>query len=130
MPLLEAPSQQRVLIVEDDHDIAHLLVMALRERGYTVNQASAVDALDIAGAWHPHIVLIDMLMPRLGGADVCASLRALPQQTDMRIILMSALIRAAELTPWIGADAFLEKPFHLAQLYRVVQQTLGWPAPW
>ena len=67
----------RVLIVEDDEDIADVLRRSLRTEGYQVRtSADGVDALDVAAGFTPDLVVLDLGLPRMDGVEVCRRLRA------------------------------------------------------
>jgi two-component system alkaline phosphatase synthesis response regulator PhoP len=103
----------KILVVDDDPDIVELLEYNLRKEGYTV--ASAPDgrkALEVAPAFAPDIVLLDVMMPHLDGIDTCRQLRELPKFKDTYIIFLTA--RAEEFSEVAafeaGADDFIAKP--------------------
>src|SRR3954465_7513323 len=82
------PAGGRVLVVEDDADIADVLRRSLRNEGYEVKtSADGVDALDVAAGFFPDLVVLDLGLPRLDGIEVCRRLRA---EGDVPILMLTA----------------------------------------
>src|ERR1044071_7107415 len=78
----------RVLIVEDDADIADVLRRSLRNEGYEVRtSADGIEALDVAAGFVPDLVVLDLGLPRLDGVEVCRQLRA---DGDVPILMLTA----------------------------------------
>lgn len=106
---------KRVLVVDDDQDLRRLLQMLLEREGYQVaTVADGVAAVEFltraADAW---IVLLDVMLPRLNGLEVCAQLRAAgPAIPRHRVALMTAG-RLEEKDRPPPARTLLRKPFHL-----------------
>lgn len=98
-----------------------MVVMGFERNGYTVFQAdNGEDAVKIAGAELPDLILLDLVMPKLLGFEVCQMLRNDDRFSKTAIIIMSAksyqpdMDKAAEL----GADAYVVKPFELNDLLK------------
>jgi DNA-binding response OmpR family regulator len=109
-------SKPRVLVVEDDGDIADVLRRSLRMEGYDVRVAGdGVGALDEAVVFEPDAVVLDLGLPRLDGVEVCRRLRA---EGDVPILMLTARdgvdARVAGLDS--GADDYLVKPFERQEL--------------
>ena len=82
------PATGRVLIVEDDEDIADVLRRSLRNEGYEVRtSADGVEALDVAAGFFPDLVVLDLGLPRMDGVEVCRRLRA---DSDVPILMLTA----------------------------------------
>lgn len=111
-----------ILIAEDDTQILRILQRAFEREGYDVLSArDGKEALDLAQEKHPDIVLSDVWMPRMDGAQFVECLRqALPNGYTPRVILMSAYDRPAG----VEVDAFVAKPFDLTELLDMVDQFL------
>ena len=78
----------RVLVVEDDAEIADVLRRSLRNEGYEVRtSADGVEALDVAAGFVPDLVVLDLGLPRLDGVEVCRRLRA---EGDVPILMLTA----------------------------------------
>ncbi|HEV2061823.1 MAG TPA: response regulator transcription factor [Solirubrobacteraceae bacterium] len=108
--------EPRVLVVEDDEDIALALQRSLRMEGYEVRIAADGEAaLDFAGAFHPDLVVLDLGLPKLDGIEVARRLRA---DGDVPILMLTARdaleSRVAGLDS--GADDYLVKPFERQEL--------------
>jgi DNA-binding response OmpR family regulator len=107
----------RVLVVEDDEDIADVLVRSLRLEGYDVRLATdGVRALDDAHAFMPDLVVLDLGLPRLDGVDVAKQLRA--DSDDVPILMLTArdALEARVTGLDAGADDYLVKPFERQEL--------------
>jgi len=107
----------RVLVVEDDEDIADVLVRSLRLEGYDVRLATdGVRALDDAHAFLPDLVILDLGLPRLDGVEVAKQLRA--DSDDVPILMLTArdALEARVTGLDAGADDYLVKPFERQEL--------------
>src|SRR5262249_41792179 len=101
----------RVLVVEDDEDIADVLRRSLRNEGYDVRTSGdGVEALDVAAGFFPDLVVLDLGLPRLDGVEVCRHLRA---ESDVPILMLTAAVEPEDRATGLdsGADASLVKPF-------------------
>ena len=119
---------RKVLIADDEPNIVTSLEFLLRQKGYDVRVASAGDdALRAVAEFGPELVLLDVMMPRMSGYDVCQKIRENPAWHGIRIIMLSAKGRDVEVTKGmaVGADAYDTKPFSTKDLVARVQQMLG-----
>jgi DNA-binding response OmpR family regulator len=103
-----------VLVAEDDRDIGALILHYLERAGWTAHLSeSGTDALAYAGREHVDLVILDLMLPGMGGLDVCRALRADQKTAAIPIIMVTA--RAEEIDRIlgleIGADDYLPKPF-------------------
>jgi CheY-like chemotaxis protein len=117
-----------ILCADDDPDILALLVLRLERAGFRV--AAAVDgerALELARELRPSLAVLDMMMPRLTGAQVVEALRADPATSDLPVVLLSARAQEADIERGLaaGANAYLSKPFQAPELLELVQSLLG-----
>jgi CheY-like chemotaxis protein len=108
----------RILVVEDDPDVATVVEEILTAEGYEVAHTSAAGALRLAREGRPDVILLDYAMPDMDGAELSRRLRADPTTAAIPLILMSAHPRAAR--PRLPVDAELPKPFDLEALSTVV----------
>ena len=115
----------RVLIVDDEEFLRKMIVMGFERDGFTVFQAdNGEDAVNVARQELPELVLLDLVMPRLLGFEVCQILRNDPQFSKTAVIIMSAksykpdMDKAAEL----GADAYVVKPFEMAEMLKTARE--------
>ena len=119
---------KKVLIADDEPNIVASLEFLLRQKGYEVHVAHAGDdALAAVASFAPDLVLLDVMMPRMSGYDVCQKLRENPATRALPIIMLSAKGREVEVTKGmaVGADAYVTKPFSTKDLVARVQQMLG-----
>ena len=119
---------KRVLIADDEPNIVTSLEFLLRQKGYDGRVAGAGDeALRAVAEFGPELVLLDVMMPRMSGYDVCQKIRENPAWHGIRIIMLSAKGRDVEVTKGmaVGADAYVTKPFSTKDLVARVQQMLG-----
>jgi two-component system response regulator MprA len=106
----------RVLVVEDDEEIAQTLQRSLRLDGYEVRIAGdGLDALDQAAAYHPDLVILDLGLPKLDGIEVARRLRA---ADDVPILMLTARDALEARVEGLdsGADDYLVKPFERQEL--------------
>jgi len=113
---MTASRAPRVLVVEDDVDIADVLQRSLRMEGYEVRIAGdGVAALDAASAFTPDLVVLDLGLPRLDGIEVAKTLRA---EGDVPILMLTARDALESRVDGLdaGADDYLVKPFERQEL--------------
>jgi CheY-like chemotaxis protein/EAL domain-containing protein (putative c-di-GMP-specific phosphodiesterase class I)/HPt (histidine-containing phosphotransfer) domain-containing protein len=104
----------RVLVVDDAADVRELAAMALAAVGYEVHQASdGGSALAAAQSLVPDCIVLDLMMPGIGGMDVCRSLRADPATAACTIVVLTSTNDAADKAQAFtcGADDYIVKPF-------------------
>jgi len=118
----------RILVVEDDLTVAEVVVDYLRHAG--LDPRHAVDgptALEIAAAWRPDLVVLDLMLPGISGLDVCRRLREdQDQQTPLPVIMLTALGEESDRVLGLesGADDYVTKPFSPRELTLRVQAVL------
>jgi two-component system phosphate regulon response regulator PhoB len=117
-----------ILIVDDERPIRDLLEALLRDAGYaTTTAVHGAEALALVAKSPPDLVIADVMMPVLGGAELCRRLKADPATRAIPIVLMSAV------TPYrshpSGEDGFLPKPFDLDEVEALVDRWLTPPRP-
>jgi two-component system alkaline phosphatase synthesis response regulator PhoP len=104
---------QKVLVVDDEEPILELLKYNLEKQGYDVRTAGeGSEAVDIAKKFHPDLVLLDIMMPKMDGVEACRQLRAMPELVNTFIVFLTA--RAEEYSEIAafdgGADDYILKP--------------------
>jgi two-component system alkaline phosphatase synthesis response regulator PhoP len=123
---------RKVLIADDEPDILEILKYNLEKEGYQVATAKdGDDALDKAKKFSPELVVLDIMMPRKNGVEVCELLRAQPQFKDTLIMFLTALSDEATQIKGLttGADDYISKPISpqvfltkVAALFRRIKQ--------
>ena len=119
---------KRILIADDEPNIVVSLEFLMKQRGYDIRVVSnGADALEAVGAFRPDLILLDVMMPRVSGYDVCQKVRENPEWQGIKIIMLSAKGRDVEVTKGIamGADAYVTKPFSTRDLIAKVGEMLG-----
>jgi two-component system phosphate regulon response regulator PhoB len=122
------PHVPLVLVIDDDVFIRELLMLKFTKAGFEVETAEDGEAgVAAALARPPDIVLVDWMMPRLTGPEVCARLRAAPQTADVPLILLTAKAQEADMQQGFaaGADDYALKPFSPRELVARVNSALG-----
>jgi two-component system, OmpR family, alkaline phosphatase synthesis response regulator PhoP len=117
----------RVLIVEDDRDIADLVARYLDKAGFvTERAANGRDALTLIAARPPNVMVLDLMLPHVDGLDVCRQARANPQTAAIPIIMLTARAEESERIAGLelGADDYLAKPFSPNELVARVRALL------
>jgi DNA-binding response OmpR family regulator len=122
-------SATRVLVVEDDPSVRGLLHTLLSAEGYDVATASdGLAGLVKATANHPALVLLDLMMPDLGGVRVLEELRDDPELMDIPVIVVTGKIDAVPgMRALLGEDNVFVKPFAVAELLTRVGDVTGGP---
>ena len=117
----------RVLVVENEPDIAELLVYHLSREGFQVTASTdGFDALSKARREKPAVVLLDIMIPELDGLCVCEQIRREPTLADTRVIMISARVTEADVLSGLnlGADDYVRKPFRPKEVIARVRAVL------
>lgn len=118
-------NQISVLVVEDDPAVASLLNKTLQEAGYAVSVASdGAGALDHASRFAYDLFILDIMLPGMGGMEVCKTLRA--RGVAMPVMMLTALGMTNNIVMGLdaGADDYMAKPFKIAELLARVRALL------
>ncbi|MDR2838332.1 MAG: response regulator [Azonexus sp.] len=118
----------KILIVDDEPNIVISLEFLLKKEGFEIALAGDGDeALAQVAAFNPDLVLLDVMMPKKSGYEVCEILRADPQHGGLLILMLTAKGRDTEVAKGlaIGADAYMTKPFSTKELIAKVKHLLG-----
>jgi DNA-binding response OmpR family regulator len=119
---------KKILIADDEPNIVVSLEFLMKQNGYAVRvAATGEDALSAIGDFGPDLILLDVMMPRMSGYDLCQRVRENPDWRDIKIIMLSAKGRDVEVTKGmaVGADAYVTKPFSTKDLIAKVHELLG-----
>ncbi|HEY0305369.1 MAG TPA: response regulator transcription factor [Longimicrobiales bacterium] len=109
----------RILVVEDERDIAALVAYHLTKEGYRVRTAEGgAEALEAAAAERPDLMVLDLMLPGYSGYDVLAELRRQPTLSEVPVIILTARREEADRVKGLelGADDYLTKPFSPREL--------------
>jgi DNA-binding response OmpR family regulator len=118
----------RILIVDDEPNIAASLEFLLQRGGYDVRVAhNGEEALAQAESFRPELVLLDVMMPRLNGYEVCQRLRQGENGTAVKIVMLTARGREVDVEKGraLGADLYVTKPFSTRELVAQVRELLA-----
>jgi DNA-binding response OmpR family regulator len=118
---------QRLLIVEDDEDIAHLLAHSVRKAGFDAAvMLSGTGVLASVRQHPPDLLLLDVMLPGLDGRDICRALRADARTQAIPVIMITARAEEAERVAGleIGADDYITKPFSPREVVARVRAVL------
>ena len=121
-------AKRRILVVEDEDNIALALEFLLIREGYDhARVADGAAALPRIRDLHPDLVLLDIMLPGASGYDICKGVRLDPSLADVKILMMTARGSAIEKRKGmaIGADGFITKPFELKELRDEVRRLLA-----
>ena len=112
----------RALVVDDDHDIAEMVRLALTDEGYEVTLASnGSEALDASVGGPFDVILLDMRMPVMDGWSFAEEYRNRPGRR-VPVIVVTAARDAAARAAEIDADDYLAKPFSLDELFAIIER--------
>lgn len=117
----------RILVVEDEDSLAELVAMGLRRHGYLVERAADGDtALDMAETLLPDLVILDLMLPRMDGWEVCRRMRQAAATRQIPVLMLSARREEKDVVEGLemGADDYLRKPFALGELAARVKALL------
>ena len=115
----------KILIADDEPNIVTSLEFLLRRKGHDVRVAAdGQEALAAIAEFEPDVVLLDVMMPRKNGYEVCQELRERPEWRGIKVMMLSAKGREVEVTKGLalGADAYVTKPFSTRELVQQVEQ--------
>ncbi len=119
--------RKRILVVDDEIYIVHILEFSLTMEGYSVLTASdGEEALRIIEQERPDLVVLDIMMPKLDGYEVCRRLRQDEQFRSLPVILLSAKGRPIDREAGLGAgaDDYITKPFSPRKLLEKMRELL------
>ncbi len=120
--------QKKILIVDDEPNIVISLEYLMKKEGFAVAIANDGDAaLTMAASFRPDLVLLDVMMPKKSGYEVCQQMRADAALADIKILMLTAKGRESEVAKGValGADAYVTKPFSTKDLVARVKSLLG-----
>ena len=119
---------QKVLIVDDEHNIRNILDFSLNAEGFEVISATnGEDAFDSTVTEQPDLVILDVMMPKGDGFETCRRIKQDNRTATIPVILLTARTRREdrERGQEVGADGYITKPFSPGGLIETVQSLLG-----
>ena len=119
---------KKVLIADDEPNIVTSLEFLMTQSGYQVAVArNGEEALALVASFNPDLVLLDVMMPLRSGYEVCQKMRSRADWRHIKIVMLSAKGREAEVSKGmsLGADAYVTKPFSNRELIARVGGLLG-----
>jgi len=123
---------KKILVVDDDHNIGRILFSALQAKGFhPILARNGEEAIEKFEVERPDLVLLDILLPKISGLEVCQRIKSSVEGEDTPVILMSAIYKSYKMQidarQKYKADDFIEKPFQISKLLAKVQQIVGEP---
>lgn len=118
----------KILIADDDPNIVISLEFLMKREGFEVAVATdGDDALAKVASFRPNLLLLDVMMPKKSGFEVCEILRADAGSAGLLVVMLTAKGRDTEVTKGLalGADAYVTKPFSTKELVAKVKSMLG-----
>jgi DNA-binding response OmpR family regulator len=123
-----AADKRKILIADDEPNIVTALEFLLKRAGYDVRTAANGDeALALVESFAPDLVLVDIMMPGKSGYEVCQRMREAPQWRHIKIVMVTAKGREAEVSKGLslGADLYITKPFSTQELIAAIERLLS-----
>ena len=130
IPVKKVPAKQkRILIVEDEYSASKFLTMRLKNMGFSVSAAfDGMTGLKEATETIPDLIILDLMLPKLPGEEVCKTLR---ESFDEKLVKIPIIMLTGKdslvdkvLGKVIGADAYLTKPYEFSDLFEVIKKIL------
>ena len=118
----------KILIVDDEPNIVISLEFLMKKEGFEVAVANdGEEALTKVASFNPDLMLLDVMMPKKSGFEVCEALRSDPQRAGLQIVMLTAKGRDTEVAKGLalGADAYVTKPFSTKDLVAKVKAMLA-----
>ena len=120
--------RKRILIADDEPNIVVSLEFLMTREGFDVQVAvDGEAALQAIATQLPDLILLDIMLPKKDGFEVCQQIRANPQWQSLKVVMLTAKGRDTEVSKGLalGADAYMTKPFSTRDLVAKVRQLLG-----
>ncbi|MCC6545019.1 MAG: response regulator transcription factor [Nitrospirae bacterium] len=120
----------RMLIVEDERKVSNFLRQALEEEQYAVDQAfDGENGLDLAGTYNYDLIILDLMLPKMGGLNVIRDLRKKRCQIPILVLTARDAVRDKVMALDYGGDDYLTKPFSIEEFLARVRALLRRPPP-
>lgn len=118
---------KKILIADDEPNIVISLEFLMKKEGFSVAVAGdGEEALAKVASFQPDLLLLDVMMPKKAGFEVCETLRADPAHAGLKIVMLTAKGRETEVAKGLalGANAYMTKPFSTKELVARVKELL------
>ena len=118
----------RILIADDEPNIVLALELLMRREGHEIRSVGdGEQAVEAAKTFGPDLILLDVMMPKMDGYEVCQRLRADPALKGVAIVMLTAKGREVEREKGmaLGADLYITKPFSTRDVVRRVKEVLA-----
>jgi two-component system alkaline phosphatase synthesis response regulator PhoP len=119
---------QRILVIEDEKDLAEMIKVTLEKAGYSVELAyDGQDGLQRAKNTNPSLIVLDLMIPLVDGYKVCEELKSEDQYKNIPIVVLTARDSKIEekIGYAMGADVYLAKPYEPKTLLSKIKKLLG-----
>ena len=126
-PQSEPAKPARILIADDNAQGVELLEAFLADADYEIRTAAdGEETLRIVREWHPDVILLDIMMPKISGFEVCKRIRANPASSDIVVLMITALDQPSDIDRAVdaGTNDFLTKPINKTELLVRVRSAL------
>ena len=120
--------QEKILVVDDEHTMLDVIRYSLEKAGYQVCTAQdGVEALRLAREQKPDLVVLDIMMPKLNGYEVCQRVKEDPDAGGIGIVLLTAKGQEVDRRQGLelGASRYMTKPFDPDEVLKVAKELLG-----
>lgn len=120
---IEMTSSLRALVVDDSAVVRELITVNLQIEGFEVTTAEdGQAALELAAQVDPHVITLDVVMPKMSGFEVVEGLRGNPETAHIPVVMVTGRAQAGDVARGeeLGVEAYLTKPFEPAELVEVV----------
>ncbi len=119
---------KKILIVDDEINIVISMEFLIKQAGYELEIArNGEEALEKVAAFEPDLILLDVMMPKINGFEVCRRVRKNPDWQGIKIIMLTAKGREVEVAKGLalGVDTYIIKPFSTKELMAEIKHILG-----
>lgn len=121
----QSNNTRKILVVDDDPVIRDMMVDILDFEGYSISVArNGHEALQLLRSTQDFLVFLDIMMPGMGGKELCSVLKADPQLRDRHIVILMSAMDNLEDASSIEVDAILQKPFVVEELIGILEPYL------
>lgn len=121
-------NEKHILIVDDEPDVHAVLGKLLKGQNYSVESAyGAQEAFEAIEKKRPDLIILDIMMPKVSGMEVCERIKSDPKTRDILVLIISARDSQHDRIDGLvkGADDYVGKPFHIKYLLRKIEHMLS-----